>query len=141
MPVVFTGISGRNQKRRSVIIFAAMVIGTCRCIATARLPHDRDTDSAEPPTSSELTGWLVLGVATWHCLLLRVRANYSKTLRVRANDAALELVNPKTNAIVKTFTVANYCVQGRPNYSKKKKESKMNYCSWDCSTFSIPSQK
>ena len=40
-------------------------IGSCRCcIATARLPHDRDTDSEEPPPCSVLSGWLVLGVAT-----------------------------------------------------------------------------
>ena len=38
--------------------------GSCRCIATTRLPHNRDTDSEEPPPCSALSGWLVLGVAT-----------------------------------------------------------------------------
>ena len=38
------------------------IIGSSRCIATARLPHDRVTDSKEPPSCSVLSGWLA-----WCC--------------------------------------------------------------------------
>ena len=37
-----------------------LIIGICRCITTG----DPDTDSEEPPLSSALSGWLVLGVAS-----------------------------------------------------------------------------
>ena len=39
-------------------------IGLCYSVSRPGLSLDEDTDSEKPPTSSELTAWLVLGVAT-----------------------------------------------------------------------------
>ena len=40
------------------------IVELCCCVATARLPFDRNSDSDEPPPSSDLSGRLVLGVAS-----------------------------------------------------------------------------
>ena len=44
--------------------FTTFYIGLCYSVSRPGLSLNEDTDSGKPPTSSELTGWMVLCVAT-----------------------------------------------------------------------------